>query len=516
MYLHFNISSTSSFRKISGWNFLLLLLMSGQLLFAQQYPVQVNIAVTPPYSTKISDYTSNPNKILVTVQNLSFPARTQQIYLMGEIRSSGGIRLYTKPGQRPSQPISIMPNGIFKLNLNNIQDVFGAERLAYEGINEQQILYGNGLPDDDYTISIRPFDFATNLPLSAEEPFGCSAAFSITNIEPPVITQPFCGSELTAISPQNVIFSWTMPAGAPLTTRYKIRIVEVNPPGHDINDAFNSASIPVFFETNVTGNVFVFGPAHPALVTGKTYAFAVTAFEPMGRIVFRNGGRSEICSFIWKSSISLPEIIPIDPIDPIEPDLPVVIGGVTIVPPPINAPTNVQGKLLYKYAEAGDNKTYNLAGASLTLVVAHVETNRNVPLTNENVLRYILSPHQACIDSEVGKTLAVTTTDANGNFDFNFFYNKDFGKICSGSAEVSRDYHRVALIMIQAPHKNYYFNPEKLILPVKGTSLNLSNVITKVRSYQLDVTAIPHTNLGEIYQKAMDIDVLSGINVYLV
>lgn len=513
MYLHSDKNLVVGLRKNSGLHILFLLMLTSLMAFSQQYPLQVNIAITPPFSTKISDYTSNPNKMLVTVHNMSFPARQQQIYLMGEIRSSGGIRLYTKPGQKPTQPISIMPNGIFKLNLNNIQDVFGTNRLAYEGINEQQILYGNGLPEDDYTICIRAFDFATNTPLSGEEPFGCSATFSISNLESPTITQPFCGSELTAISPQNVIFSWTMPAGAPLTTRYKIRIVEVNPPEHNINNAFNSASHPVFFELNVTGNVFVYGAAHPSLVTGKTYAFAVTAFDPLGRAVFRNGGQSEVCSFLWKSSYVLPDILPIDTL---EPYLPVVIGDVTIVPPPINAPTNVTGKLQYKYAEAGDNKTYPLAGANVKLVVAHVETNRNVLLTNENVLRYILSPHQACVDSEVGKTLAVTTTDANGNFDFNFFSNKDFGKICSGAAEISRDYHRVALIMIQTPHKSFYFNPEMLILPVKGTSNNLQNVIAKVRSYQIDVTAKPTTNLGEIYYQAMDIDVLSGINVYLV
>jgi hypothetical protein len=67
--------------------------------------------------------------------------------------------------------------------------------------------------------------------------------------------------------------------------------------GHDLNDAMFSQ--PPFFETEVSTNVFLYGPAQPSLVEGKTYAFLVTAFDPMGQMVFRNGGRSEVCSFIW-------------------------------------------------------------------------------------------------------------------------------------------------------------------------------------------------------------------------
>jgi hypothetical protein len=93
MYLHSEKNFNGGLTRILGLHFLFLLMLTSLMTFSQSYPLQVNIAVTPPYSTKISDYTSNPNKILVTVQNMSFPARQQQIFLMGEIRSSGGIRL---------------------------------------------------------------------------------------------------------------------------------------------------------------------------------------------------------------------------------------------------------------------------------------------------------------------------------------------------------------------------------------------------------------------------------------
>jgi hypothetical protein len=194
-----------------------------------------------------------------------------------------------------------MPGSIYRLNLNNIQDIFSTSQLVYAGITEQEIIRGNGLPEDDYTICLRAYDYLTNQPLSDEDPAGCCPPFPVTSIEPPVITQPFCGEEITATSPQNLIISWTRPAGAPVTTRYKLQMIEVVPGTHNIQNAFNSAAQPIFFETNTNTTAFVYGPAQPALVKGKTYAFAVTAYDPARHHNFRNYGQSEVCSFIWKS-----------------------------------------------------------------------------------------------------------------------------------------------------------------------------------------------------------------------
>ncbi len=272
----------------------MLLSLAGMAQFA---PVRVNIAVTPPYSTKLSDYTNNPNKVLVTLQNFSMDGTTLRVYLRGEITGASGSRIFTHPNHRPAQPIVLQPGTTFMLNINNIQDVFDGNSVVYEGVSQQDILYGNGLPEDDYIICLTAYDYDTDMVLSDEPPFGCSVPFSITNLEAPVVMQPFCHEHITPLVPQNVVISWTMPAGAPPMVRYKIRMVEVSPDEHDINDAMFSQ--PSFFETEVTGNVFLYGPAQPSLVEGKTYAFMITAVDPMGQLVFRNGGRSEVCSFTW-------------------------------------------------------------------------------------------------------------------------------------------------------------------------------------------------------------------------
>jgi TANFOR domain-containing protein len=283
--------------KTAAFLIAMLIAIAGMAQFA---PVRINIAITPPYSTKLSDYTNNPNKVLVTLQNFSIDGVTLRVYLKGEITGSSGSRIFTHPNHRPAQPIVLQPNTPFMLNVNNIQDVFDGNSVVYEGVTEQEILYGNGLPEDDYIICLTAYDYDTDMMLSDEPPFGCSVPFSITNLEAPVIMQPFCHEHITPLVPQNVVISWTMPAGATPMVRYKIRMIEVSPDGHDINDAMFSQ--PPFFETEVTGNVFLYGPVQPSLVEGKTYAFMVTAVDPLGQLVFRNGGRSEICSFTWGNS----------------------------------------------------------------------------------------------------------------------------------------------------------------------------------------------------------------------
>lgn len=288
----------------------LWLLIAHAVAHAQFAPVRIQVAVTPPYSTKINEYTSHPNKVLVTLHNLSPEAVALRVYLRGEIAGASGIKVYTQRDYRPVNPIILEPGAPFLLTLDNIQEIFGVNALRYEGITEHEIIYGNGLPEDDYTICVQVFDHDTGQLLSDEAPFGCSVSFAITNLEPPVITQPFSHQEITPIGPQNMVFSWTMPAGAPPHIQYRFEMVEVAPPGHDPDDAVDSAAHPMFFERVISGNVLVFGPAQPALVEGKTYAFRVTAFDPMGKLAFRNRGRSEVCSFTYGKSAEARALLP--------------------------------------------------------------------------------------------------------------------------------------------------------------------------------------------------------------
>lgn len=519
----FSVSNTinnlkSSFLKgMKAGLFCVICLFTQTSLLAQDNPVRVTINVTPPYSTKISDYTSQPNKILAQLQYMLIDAFPLRVYLAGEIKGNSGIRIYTRPGFKPSKPIVLQPASIYNLNLSNIQDIFSTSQLRYEGITEQEIIQGNGLPEDTYTICLRVYNYDTGHAVSDSEPLGCSNSFSITSVEPPVIMQPVCEQEIMQVSPQSMLFTWTVPAGAPATTQYRLKIVEVNPPGHNIHDAMYSAAHPIFFETTVMGNAFMYGPAQPALVPGKTYAFMITAFDPARKVHFRNRGRSEVCSFVWKKTLEFTDTKPqfeIKPFPKYPSNFSINVGNIQIFnpPPPIQS-TTVKGKLNYKYIETGGPNNYALANANIRLAVAYATVLRGKDPKPENIKSLTISPHVSSYP-DIGKTIAVTQTDANGNYNFTFLENIELGLIYAGSGEFNDDTHRVLVILIDAPHKNFYFSPQYAIIPEKGKVNSMPTIYSKVRSYQVDVTVKPKS-MGEELNQAVGTETLSGVNVYL-
>ena len=502
------------FRPVILWTLLLL----ATTAIGQSYPVRITIAVTPPYSTRISEYTSQPNKIMATVQSLA-AGRPLSIYLSGSISSDGGVSISTRPGYKPAQPIILNPGTPMLLNMNNIGDIFNENNLVYAGITQEEIIYGNGLPEDSYVICLQAFDYATNQPLSEEEPMGCSAPFNITSLEPPVILQPLCQDTLRAIKPQNVLISWTRPVGAPFNTHYRLLMIEVLPSDRDINAAMNSASHPVFFETNVTANAFVYGPAQPTLVEGKTYAFQVTAIDPSGKASFRNGGTSEVCSFTWKKQLN----VTINPQWNIDPQLIgggkpntnlVIVGNTPIVVPAQLQPTTLNGTLYYSYIEKGGPNNYPLAGATIKLMVARAEILRDKAPIAQNLVNIWWDDNPKIPDPDIGKTLAIAKTDAKGNYSFTYLSKTNFGQIGYGSGEYGEDFYKVAVIVIEAPHKSFYFNPTFITLPIAGLTINMPNITALVRSFELDVLVKPFS-YGEDLYNAVGTDVLSGINVYL-
>ena len=271
--------------------------------FSQAYPVIVTVTVTPPYTTKVNDYISQPNKIMATLLNTS--GSSIEANIQGVITGEGGIRIYTDPDFRMSHPLTLYPGIPYYLNPVELQEIYDANYLEYEGISENDLIYGNGLPEGFWQICLTAFNYDTGERISGEEPQGCSNTFFIADIEPPVVQFPLPGQEVTAGSPQYLVFSWTWPPGAPANTGFTLKIIEVLPGVRDINDAFNSAAYPVFFEKNLNGTSYLYGPADPMLVTGKTYAFTITAFDPNGQLSFRNNGMSEVSSFYYMAGDSI-------------------------------------------------------------------------------------------------------------------------------------------------------------------------------------------------------------------
>lgn len=266
--------------------------------------IRVTLNITGPYSTNIMDYAPSQNnrmgKMIVTVQNLS---RTeQQIYLRGDIKGvNNDVRIFTGSDYVPSTGITLAPLETRQLFSHEIMDLYDPNHLTYVGTNQAEIQRSRHVPEGEYSICVRAYDHRpgrTNTPLSAEQPSGCITVF-MRNAEPPILIQPQAEAEVRALDIQNVIFSWTVPAGSPAGTTYRLKIVEMFDPKRNPNDAFLSATSPAIFEKELVSPVYVYGPADVPLVKGRKYAWAVSVVDARGNTSFQNRGRSEVRAFTY-------------------------------------------------------------------------------------------------------------------------------------------------------------------------------------------------------------------------
>jgi len=277
---------------------LLLPLWLGLAAGARAQAVRVTVVPLPPYSTHLSDYVDQPNRLLVTLSNTT--RQPVSLQLAGAITGDNGVSARTKPGARSPRPVALDALQTRRLDSEELGLLFDETMLSYTGISAQEVVRGNGLPEGTYTICVKALDYATGRPLSADEPVGCSRPFSLRSLEPPYIIKPLADEQIRANSPQNIIFTWSRPAGAPVNTEYELRIVEMSDPRRNPNDAFLAGTVPPLFERTVSGaTVLLYGPGEPALIQGRRYAFAVTARDPSSRSSFRNNGRSEVQTFVY-------------------------------------------------------------------------------------------------------------------------------------------------------------------------------------------------------------------------
>jgi len=268
-----------------------------------QSDVVVTVAITPPYPRNLADYADNPAKTLIRLQNTS--GASLSVQLGGSIVGENGIAMRSSPQFKSPTPIVIGANATVMLNGSELSNLFDIHKITLEGISKQQLVRANGLPEGNYTLCIRAFDYQTSQPLS-DEFIGCTP-FTVIDLEQPFITSPICADDQTIVSrgPQNVIFNWTTPAGAPPTTEYTLKVVEMLDLRRNPGDAIYSATTPAFFEQTIRGNAFIYGPTHPTLVSGRKYAFQVIARDPMGKVNFRQEGTGNLCSFIYAQTQSI-------------------------------------------------------------------------------------------------------------------------------------------------------------------------------------------------------------------
>ncbi len=284
------------FRTIAALLLALLAIALAQDARAQD-DVTVIVQVKPPYSPYLSDYVGFDNKIVITLINKR--NTPLNVRLAGQVKGNTGVAVTIPNSFIPGLPIALSPNGTRVMMGAELKEYLDPDVLQFSGISKAEVVQGNGLPEGDYSFCIQALDYTTGAPRSLPAPSGC-ANFSITHFEPPAILQPACNSIAMPKLPQNVLISWTIPAGAPpAKLEYVLKIVEMYPDNISPNQAMLAATDPPFFETVVAGNSFLYGPSSPQLEIGRQYAIRVTARGKGGSkdLFFKNNGHSVVCSF---------------------------------------------------------------------------------------------------------------------------------------------------------------------------------------------------------------------------
>lgn len=274
--------------------------------------VDVSIQILPPYPTKITDYASRPQLMVISVRNRS--GADQKIQLRGAVTGDNGIELRVKGNYKSIQPILLHNNEVRMLNGADLKYFFDYTKIDYKGITQGEFLAKNGLPEGSYRFCIRAYDYDSNAPISSDEPVGCSNTFTISSLEPPTIIAPMADANISAITGQTIVMQWTTPPGTSPSimsaVRYKIRMVEIFG-NKNANNALMSATTPPFFEKVVMGNSYVYNAADPQLTPGRKYALMIEAYDPFNFTPFRNNGRSEVRSFTYTAPAPIVKLLPI-------------------------------------------------------------------------------------------------------------------------------------------------------------------------------------------------------------
>lgn len=272
-----------------------MLIGSNNNVFAQ---ITITVNAIPPYSPYVSDYINNPNKTIVTL--IPIPNRTglYSIYFKGTIEGDNGVSIKTKTGYKPSSPLVVSAISPSQLNISTLSAYFSTDNMLFTGVTLRQLVNGNGLPEGTYTICLQAFDYDTDLPLSNMNPSGCSGLITIAHPDPPLLMSPQCGSNVVAGPVQNILFNWSYNPGYTNAVEYLVKMVPVLP-NQNPNDAINTMTTPAFFEKIVKSTSYLYGPADPILTKGQKYAFRIKAYDPSGKVIIKNNGESEVCTFVY-------------------------------------------------------------------------------------------------------------------------------------------------------------------------------------------------------------------------
>ncbi|MFN4087372.1 MAG: hypothetical protein ACK4LB_15645 [Spirosomataceae bacterium] len=258
----------------------LLLFRAG---FAQQFPVDCRVLLSPPYSGMLADYTQSPSRLRIqlTLRDLSQPSLqvSLRVRLLGP-----GLVMGNSPDFIQSRPIILSPGIPTTLSGLDLVEHFSPLNWNIEGLYDPQ----NPLPPGRYEWEVVAVELFRDRQVSNVE----RAFWNWSSHLPPQLQSPL-GDQSPA---PGLLFSWRSRSFLPLNRAwYRLFLYELD---EDDDPQFVSLSGAPPFRVIETGQTsYFYGPGEVPLTPGKRYAWRVQATDWQGETHFELDGWSEACAF---------------------------------------------------------------------------------------------------------------------------------------------------------------------------------------------------------------------------
>ena len=279
---------------------LILILGLSNYIFGQQYPVQTNLQLIPPYTVYLSDFTSSMlgNRMQVTALLKDIQQGELQVKFKFTIEGlNNNVLIQTSENFMPS-PVFLNAGVPEIIPGADLAEYFDPQNLIFSGLNENDFRYSSKLPEGLYKFTFQVVEYNRSVVVSNAS---TSTAWLMLN-EPPQWISPMQNTILNPIKPQNIVFTW-MPlhTGSPnsaFSTEYEFTIAEV-PTGISPQEAIEQNNPGFFYQTTISNTSFLYNNNYPSLRAGNKYACRIRAYDISGLDVFRNNGYSEILTFTY-------------------------------------------------------------------------------------------------------------------------------------------------------------------------------------------------------------------------
>ncbi|GGX29408.1 hypothetical protein GCM10007384_33310 [Aquimarina muelleri] len=272
-------------------------------MYTQILPVQSTAQLIPPYSLKLSDYsTATLDRIFLNILLIDIVEPTIQVRLKMYIENTAGLSIQNKNLVVGASPI-ILEGGIpTRLTNLDLRPYFELNNL--QGITPQQ--YNTTLPEGLYRFCFEVYDNISGKKISKKD---CTTVYMVLN-DPPLLNLPSRDEQIAVKNPQNIFFTWTPRHLNATNVEYEFTLKELWDTNTDPQTDFLKS--PPLYQTTIRATALLYGPAETQLLPNKTYGWRVKAYVDDGiskTSVFKNDGYSEIYHFVYTDTCEEPKYV---------------------------------------------------------------------------------------------------------------------------------------------------------------------------------------------------------------